>query len=106
MAESFTPKALKITEMEKSEDLLNVFEVVAPQFTMLFKIFSNFKATEKEEATFKVSDSIILFKKIRVLNYDMYVLFLLDEENKKDQINQHLQEFLKRSQDLLIRYIS
>jgi GTPase SAR1 family protein len=106
LAESFTPKALKITEMEKSEDLLNVFEVVAPQFTMLFKIFSNFKATEKEEATFKVSDSIILFKKIRVLNYDMYVLFLLDEENKKDQINQHLQEFLKRTQDLLIRYIS
>jgi len=106
LAESFTPKALKITEMEKSEDLLNVFEVVAPQFTMLFKIFSNFKATEKEEVTFKVSISIILFKKIRVLNYDMYVLFLLDEENKKDQINQHLQEFLKRTQDLLIRYIS
>ncbi|NVM46553.1 MAG: 50S ribosome-binding GTPase [Candidatus Lokiarchaeota archaeon] len=106
LAESFRPKALKITEMEKSEDLLNVFEVVAPQFTMLFKIFANFKATEKDEATFKVSDSVILFKKIRVLNYDMYVLFLLDEENKKDLINQNLQEFLKRTQDLLIRYIS
>ncbi|MBY8987705.1 MAG: 50S ribosome-binding GTPase, partial [Candidatus Lokiarchaeota archaeon] len=106
LAESFTPKALKITEMKKSEDLLNVFEVVAPQFTMLFKIFSNFKATEKDEATFKVSDSVILFKKIHVLNYEMYVLFLLDEENIKEQINQNLQEFLNRTQDLLIRYIS
>jgi len=106
LAESFTPKALQITEMQKPEDLLNVFEVVAPQFTMLFKIFSNFKATEKDEATFKVSDSVILFKKIHVLNYEMYVLFLLDEENKKEQINQNLQEFLNRTQDLLIRYIS
>ncbi|MFW9952066.1 MAG: ADP-ribosylation factor-like protein, partial [Candidatus Thorarchaeota archaeon] len=106
LAETFTPKALQITEMQNSEDLMNVFEVVAPQFTMLFKIFANFKATEKDEATFKVSDSVILFKKIQVLNYSMYVLFLLDEENKKEQINQNLQEFLKRTQDLLIRYIS
>ncbi len=106
LAESFTPKALQITEMQKSEDLLNIFEVVAPQFTMLLKIFSEFKATEKDEAIFKVSDSVILFKKIQVLNYSMYVLFLLDEENKKEQINQNLQEFLNRTQDLLIRYIS
>jgi GTPase SAR1 family protein len=106
LAESFTSKALQITEIQKSEDLLNVFEVVAPQFTMLFKIFSNFKATEKDEATFKVSDSVILFKKLQVLNYDMYVLFLLDEEDKKEKINQNLEEFLNRTQDLLIRYIS
>jgi len=106
LAESFTAKALEITEMQRSEDLLNVFEVVAPQFTMLLKIFSEFKATEKDEAIFKVSDSVILFKKIQVLNYAMYVLFLLDEENKKEQINQNLQDFLNRTQDLLIRYIS
>ena len=106
LAESSTPEALQITEMQKSEDLLNVFEVVAPQFTMLFKIFANFKATEKDEATFKVSDSVILFKKIRVLNYDMYILFLLDKENKKESIDRNLQDFLKRTQDLLIRYIS
>jgi len=106
LAESLTPKALQITEMQKSEDLLNVFEVLAPQFTMLLKIFSEFKATERDEAIFKVSDSVILFKKIQVLNYSMYVLFLLDDENKKDQINQNLPDFLKRTQDLLIRYIS
>ena len=85
---------------------MNVFEVVAPQFTMIFKIFASFKETEKDEATFKVSDSIILFKKIQVLNYAMYILFLLDDENKKEIINQNLEEFLKLTQDLLIRYIS
>ena len=92
--------------MQKSEDLLNVFEVVAPQFTMLFKIFSNFKATEKNEATFNVSESVILFKKLQILNYEMYVLFLLDQENKKEIINKNIKEFLNRTQDLLIRYIS
>ena len=106
LAETFTPKALQITEMQKSEDLLNVFEVVAPQFTMLFKIFSNFKATEKNEATFNVSESVILFKKLQILNYEMYVLFLLDQENKKEIINKNIKEFLNRTQDLLIRYIS
>ncbi|MFX0073880.1 MAG: ADP-ribosylation factor-like protein [Candidatus Hermodarchaeota archaeon] len=106
LAETFTSKALQITEMKKSDDLLNVFEVVAPQFTMLFKIFSSFKATEKDEAIFKVSDSIIFFKKLKVLNYEMYVLFLLDKEDKKEKINQNIKDFLTRTQDLLIRYIS
>lgn len=106
LAETFTPKALQITEMQKSDDLLNVFEVVAPQFTMLFKIFSNFKTTEKNEATFNVSESVILFKKLKILNYEMYVLFLLDQENKKEIINENIKEFLNRTQDLLIRYIS
>ncbi|GAG79897.1 unnamed protein product, partial [marine sediment metagenome] len=43
-----------------------VFEVTAPQFAMLFKIFSRFKALKQEEAIFKVADSVILFKKIQV----------------------------------------
>jgi len=106
LAETFTLKALQITEMKNSEDLLNVFEVVASQFTMLFKIFSKFKTSEKEEATFKVSNSVILFKKMQMLNFEIYILFLLDEESKKDTINQNIKNFLNRTQDLLIRYIS
>ncbi len=106
LAEYYTPEAMKITKMQKSEDLLNVFEVVAPQFAMLFKIFSKYKAAEKDEAIFKVSNSVILFKKIKVLHYDMFILFLLDNENTKEKINQNIQDFLDRTQDLLIRYIS
>ncbi len=106
LAEFYTPEAMKITKMQKSEDLLNVFEVVAPQFAMLFKIFSKYKAAEKDEVIFKVSNSVILFKKIKVLHYDMFILFLLDNENTKEKINKNIQDFLDRTQDLLIRYIS
>ncbi len=106
LAEYYTPEAMKITEMRKSDELLNVFEVVAPQFAMLFKIFSKYKAAEKDEAIFKVSNSVILFKKIKVLHYDMFILFLLDNENTKEKINKNIQDFLDRTQDLLIRYIS
>jgi len=106
LAEYYTPEAMKITEMRKSDELLNVFEVVAPQFAMLFKIFSKYKAAEKDEAIFKVSNSVILFKKIKVLHYDMFILFLLDNENTKEKINKNIHDFLDRTQDLLIRYIS
>jgi len=106
LAESFTPEAMEITKMQNSEELLNVFEVVAPQFTTLLKIFHKFKASEKEEAIFRVSDSIILLKRIEVVNHELYILFLIDNESKKDIINQNLQDFLNRTQDLLLRYIS
>jgi GTPase SAR1 family protein len=106
LAEYYTPEAMEITEMARSEDLLNVFEVIAPQFALLFKIFSKYKAAEKDEAIFKVSNSVILFKKIKVLHYDMFILFLLNNENTKEKINKNIQDFLDRTQDLLIRYIS
>jgi hypothetical protein len=106
LAEHFTPEAMKITNMQNSEELINVFEVVAPQFTTLFKIFYKFKLSEKEEAIFRVSDSVILFKRVEIVNYELFILFLIDNESKKDIINQHLQEFLNRTQDLLLRYIS
>ena len=106
LAEHFTPEAMKITEMQNSEELLNVFEVVAPQFTTLLKIFYKFKSSEKEEAIFRVSGSIILLKRLEVVNYELFILFLIDNESKKDIINQNLQNFLNRTQDLLLRHIS
>ena len=106
LAENFTPEAMEITKMQKSEDLLNVFGVVAPQFTTLFKIFYKFKSSENEETIFRISDSIILLKRLKIVNYELFILFLIDNENKKESINQHLQDFLNRTQDLLLRYIA
>ncbi len=106
LAESFTPEAMEITKMQNSEELLNVFEVVAPQFTTLLKIFYKFKTSEKEEAIFQVSDAVILLKRLEIVNYELYILFLIDNERKRDIINQNLQDFLNRTQDLLLRYIS
>jgi len=105
LAEYFTTEAKIIAKMQKSEELLNIFSVIAPQFTTLFKIFHNFKMSEKEEAIFRVSDSIIFLKRVEIVSYELYLLFLIDNENKKEIINQNLQDFLNRTQDLLLRYI-
>jgi len=106
LAEYSALEAMEITKIPKSEDLMNVFEVAAPQFTTILKIFYKFKTSEKEEAIFKVSDSIILLKQLKIVNYELYILFLIDNENKKEIIDQNLQDFLDRTQDLLIRHIS
>ncbi len=73
---------------------------------MLFKIFSRFKALKQEEAIFKVADSVILFKKIQVAENDMFILFLIDNEKRKEKINTKLVDFLDQTKDLLLRYIS
>ncbi|MFW9782945.1 MAG: ADP-ribosylation factor-like protein [Candidatus Heimdallarchaeota archaeon] len=106
LAEDYLPEAVSLTKIPHSAELLNIFEVTAPQFAILFKIFSKYKALRENEAIFKVADSTILFKRINVYRYEMYILFLLDDESKKEKINQLLPAFLKRTQDLLIRYIS
>jgi len=106
LADFYSPKARKLTKIAESEELINVFEVTAPQFAMLFKIFSRFKALKQEEAIFKVADSVILFKKIQVAENDMFILFLIDNEKRKEKINSKLVDFLDQTRDLLLRYIS
>jgi len=106
LAEYYSPKAITLTNMPKSEELLNIFEITAPQFAILYKIFSRYKTIREDEALFKVANSTILFKKVNIYRYEMYILFLLDDESKKEKIKQNLPKFLNRTQDLLIRYIA
>jgi len=93
-------------EVSDEEKIRNIFEITAPQFTMLYKIFSEFRALKQDEAIFKIADSFILFKKIRIGNYDFFVLFLMDDEIKKERINELMPDFMYRTSDLLLRYIS
>ena len=113
LADYYSPEALLITELPKTEEelsngdnLRNIFEITAPQFAMLYKIFSKFKALQKEEAIFKIANSIILLKKTQIADFDMFILFLMDDEDKKIEINKFIPDFLYRTSDLLIRYIS
>jgi len=106
LADHYTSKAMSITKMPKSEEIITVFEITAPQFAMLFKIFSKYKEVNKDEAVFKVATSVIFFKRIAISDTDMFLLFLLDEENKKEKINQKLPNFISQTKDLLLRYIS
>ena len=106
LAESYTSKASKITKIDNPEELLSVFELTGPQFAILFKIFSKYKTIPQNEAVFKVSNSIIIVKKVKIVDFEMFILFLIDDEKKKVIINQYLPELLNNAQDLLLRYIS
>jgi len=105
LADFYSTEAMELIKIPKPE-VMNVFEVTAPQFTILFKIFAKFKALQQEEAIFKVADSVILFKKIQIEENNMFLLFLVENEKKKKIINKQLPEFLDQTKDLLLRYIA
>ncbi|MFX1329858.1 MAG: ADP-ribosylation factor-like protein [Promethearchaeota archaeon] len=105
LANYYNDQTMQLIKIPKSE-VMNVFEVSAPQFAMLFNIFAKFKALQKDEAIFKVSNSIVLFKRIQIEENNMFLLFLIDDENKKDMINNELSSFLHYTKDLLLRYIA
>jgi hypothetical protein len=96
---------MNLTKIPKSE-VINVFEVTAPQFALLYKIFAKFKALQQDEALFKVANSIILFQRIQIEDNNMFFLFLVDDEKKKAKIKQELPAFINYTQDLLLRYIA
>ncbi|HEY0088772.1 MAG TPA: ADP-ribosylation factor-like protein, partial [Candidatus Lokiarchaeia archaeon] len=92
------------TELKEGENLRNVFEVSAPQFATLYKIFSQFKTLKEEETIFQFNENLkVLLKKIQVSDNEIYILFLIDNEIKKKKINDLLPDFIKRISDLLIR---
>lgn len=105
LADYYSSEAMSLTEIPRTE-VINVFEVSAPQIAILFKIFAKFKALQKEEAVFKVANSIILLRKVEVEENSMFILFLIDDEKKKKLINKKLPEFLNQTKDLLLRYIA
>jgi hypothetical protein len=106
LAEYNTPDALRLTDIKDNEEMVNVFKLTAPQFAMLYKIFSHYKTNPYDEAIFKVAKSLILFKPIKIDSVDLFFLFLIDNENKKEKINELLPTFLDSIRDLLTRYIA
>jgi len=106
LAEYFSPKSTEITKLPDPNEVLNVFELTAPQFTILFKIFSKYKSIPQNDAIFKISDSVVLFKRIIVAEFEMFVLFLMQSEEDKEKVNLKLPDFLNLTQDLILRYIS
>ncbi|MFX1599745.1 MAG: hypothetical protein ACFFB6_04040, partial [Promethearchaeota archaeon] len=80
--------------------------VTAPQFAVLFKIFTKFKALKQDEAVFKVANSVIIIQKIQIEDNSMFFLFLVDNEKRKEKIKAELPGFLSYTEDLLLRYIA
>ena len=105
LADFYSNQAMKLTKIPKTE-VINVFEVSAPQLAILFKIFTKFKALKQDEAIFKVANSVIVFQRIQIEDNSMFFLFLVDDEMRKEKIKSELSGFLNYTQDLLLRYIA
>jgi small GTP-binding protein len=93
-----------------SEDEVSgkVFEISAPHFQTLYKTFKEFKILKKD---FIVSSGItdeskkLIFKRIKVDKYDLYLLFLIEKYISIEKIEDSLPDFSKNLTELIKTYI-
>jgi hypothetical protein len=85
-----------------------VFEISAPHFATLYKTFKEFKMLKKD---FIVTSGIIeeskkiVFQKIIVDNYNLYLLLFVDSGLKIEKIDKFLPKLTKNLKDLIKTYI-
>ena len=105
--EMFSLPEFKPSQIEGIDvkNVYNIFETSAPQFAILYKIFAKFKTLKQEEAIFKMARLVFLLKRIHISDRLLFILFFMDTEEKKAKINELLPDFIKRIEDLILRYI-
>ncbi len=106
LADYYSSDEITLKEPTLPSELSELFSITAPQFAMLYKIFSKFKVLDKEEALFNIANSVILLKKFQIADYEMFLLFLMDESIKRNKIEELFPNFIYRTSDLLLGYIS
>ncbi len=85
-----------------------VFEISAPHFQTLYKTFKEFKMLKQD---FIVSSGVadegkkIVFKRIKVGKYDLYLLFLLEKGVEIQQFDDSLRKFSQNIKSLITMYI-
>jgi len=100
-------RAIILSNYSKDEISGKVFEISAPHFQSLYKTFKEFKILKKD---FLVSSGIsqtkkILFKKIKIDKYRLYLLLFLSQEEDLRKIDEDLEEFISRIEGLIHTYI-
>lgn len=85
-----------------------VFEISAPHFQTLYKTFKEFKLLKQD---FLISSGItdeskkIIFKRIIVEKYNLYLLMFMEKDLNLDKIEKNLPKFSKNLNDLIQTYI-
>ncbi len=85
-----------------------VFEISAPHFQTLYKTFKEFKLLKQD---FLISSGItdeskkIIFKRITVEKYNLYLLMFMEKDLNLDKIEKFLPKFSKNLNDLIQTYI-
>ncbi|MHA1763862.1 MAG: ADP-ribosylation factor-like protein, partial [Promethearchaeota archaeon] len=113
LADYYSHDSKKILSIinEKNENMLDqelkdILEFTAPQFAIIWKIFSKFKNLKKNEALFNIANFYVLIKELSINNTRLFLLFLLDDEKKINFIDKNLPEFLEKSRDILSTYLT
>ncbi|HUW90091.1 MAG TPA: ADP-ribosylation factor-like protein [Candidatus Nanopelagicaceae bacterium] len=85
-----------------------VFEISAPHFQTLYKTFKEFKLLQQD---FLISSGItsesnkIIFKRIPVEKYNLYLLLFMEKELNIDKIDKNLPKLSKNLNELIQTYI-
>lgn len=93
---------------EKSKVSEKVFEISAPHFQTLYKTFKEFKLLKQD---FIVSSGItdeerkIIFKKINIDKYNLYLLLFMEKFEGIEKIEKQLPRFTKNVKELIQTYI-
>ena len=84
-----------------------VFQISAPHFQTLYKTFKEFKLLKRDFLISSgiIADKDIIFKKIQVDRYDLYLLLLIQEYLSIEKIEIFLPDFTKNLIELMSTYI-
>ncbi|MFX1456459.1 MAG: ADP-ribosylation factor-like protein [Promethearchaeota archaeon] len=97
-----------LSNFSKSEISERVFEISAPHFQTLYKTFKEFKVLKQD---FLVSSGIadetkkVIFKKIQVDKYNLYLLMFIEKSLDIQKIEKNLPDFSKNLVELIHTYI-
>ncbi|MFX1428502.1 MAG: ADP-ribosylation factor-like protein [Promethearchaeota archaeon] len=97
-----------LSNYSKDEVSKKVFEISAPHFQELYRTFKEFKILKQD---FLVSSGItdeskkIVFKKIQVEKYNLYLLLFIEKSLQIQKIEKNLPDFSKNLMELIHTYI-
>jgi GTPase SAR1 family protein len=97
-----------LSNFSNSEISERVFEISAPHFQTLYKTFKEFKVLKQD---FLVSSGIadetkkVVFKKIQVEKYSLYLLMFIEKSLQIQKIEKNLPDFSKNLVELIHTYI-
>ncbi len=97
-----------LSDFAKDQISGRVFEISAPHFQTLYKTFKEFKMLEQD---FIVSSGVtdegknVVFKKIKVDKYNLYLLFFLDKSSGINRINNSIGKFSENIKSIIKVYI-
>ena len=101
-----------LSSYSKEDKISKVFEISAPHFQTLYKTFNEFKLLKKDyiissgiSPGMETDSKNIIFKKIQVDKYNLYLLLFMEEYHSIEKIEKHLPGFSIILTELISSYI-